>query len=99
MEKDNRILVKDTGEIIVYEQEYIISQYEFKLPSEWSDADFGNLCSTSKFKYTMDDNSKNTDIMEGKYYLTKDGNKFHESDVVSGVAEIRNYKIKNNLEI
>lgn len=36
---------------------------------------------------------------EGQYYLTSDGQKFHEDDVIVGLDEIREYKIKNNLEI
>jgi len=90
------MLVKKTGEILTtanngFEIKYMSFSFKFDLEDGVKDK------IEEKTTYTHPGLSK-TD-REGKYYTGDNGETYHESEVVVGLDEIREYKIKNNLEI
>ena len=50
-------------------------------------------------KRTFVHSGNNESDREGKYYTCDNGEVYHEDDIVVGLYEIREYKLKNNLEI
>jgi hypothetical protein len=89
---DNKAIVKKTGEIVDIKDQFSLRYVSFSI-------DFENVetikLPESESTYTHGESSGKV----GTYYLTIDGRKFHEDDVVVGLDEIREYKLKNNLEI
>jgi hypothetical protein len=93
---EKKMLVKKTGEILTtanngFEIKYMSFSFKFDLEDGVKDK------MEEKTTYTHPGLSK-TD-REGKYYTGDNGETYHESEVVVGLDEIREYKIKNNLEI
>ena len=89
-----KMLVKETGEILNTTN----NGFEIKLMSFSFEFDLGDdVKDKIEETYTRPGLSK-TD-REGKYYTGDNGETYHESEVVVGLDEIREYKIKNNLEI
>ena len=94
MMNSKKILVKETGEILNTTN----NGFEIKLMSFSFEFDLGDdVKDKIEETYKHPGNSK-TD-REGKYYTGDNGETYHESEVVVGLDEIREYKIKNNLEI
>lgn len=50
-------------------------------------------------KRTFVHSGNDESVREGKYYTCGNGEVYHEDDIVVELDEIREYKIKNNLEI
>jgi hypothetical protein len=91
-----KMLVKETGEILTttnngFEIKHMSFSFEFDLEDDVKDKIEEELI------YTHPGLSK-TD-REGKYYTGDNGETYHESEVVVGLDEIREFKIKNNLII
>lgn len=86
-----KALVKETGQIIDIEDRWSVHYVSFSL-------DFENV-ETIKLPEMLTYTHGESSGKEGQYYLTSDGQKLHEDDVIVGLDEIREYKIKNNLEI
>ena len=86
-----KALVKETGKIIDIEDRWSFRYVSFSL-------DFENV-ETIKLPEMLTYTYGESSGKEGQYYLTSDGQKFHEDDVIVALDEIREYKIKNNLEI
>ena len=90
------MLVKKTGEILTTSNNgYEIKRMSFSFKLNLEDVVKDKI--EEKTTYTHPGLSK-TD-REGKYYTGDNGETYHESEVVVGLDEIREYKIKNNLEI
>lgn len=91
---DKKILVKKTGDILTTsnnELQIKIMNFEFDLEYNIKDK------IENKITFTHPGDSKTN--REGKYYIGENGNIYHESEVIVGLDEIREYKIENNLEI
>ena len=88
----DKAIVKKTGEIVDIKDQFSLRYVSFSI-------DFENVetikLPESESTYTHGESSGKV----GTYYLAIDGRKFHEDDVVVGLDEIREYKLKNNLEI
>lgn len=88
----DKAIVKKTGEIVDIKDQFSLRYVSFSI-------DFENVetikLPESESTYTHSESSGKV----GEYYLTTDGRKFHEDDIVVGLDEIREYKLKNNLEI
>ena len=91
----DKAIVKKTGEIVDIKDQFSLRYVSFSIDF----SDFENVetikLPESESTYTHGESSGKV----GTYYLTIDGRKFHEDDVVVGLDEIREYKLKNNLEI
>lgn len=90
----NKMLIKKTGEILNTNNGFEIKHISFSFKFDLKDVK-DNI--EEELTYTQTNLSK-TD-KEGKYYTSDNGETYHESEVVIGLDEIREYKIKNNLEI
>ena len=91
---DKKILVKKTGDILTTsnnELQIKIMNFEFDLEYNIKDK------IENKITFTHPGDSKTN--REGKCYIGENGNIYHESEVIVGLDEIREYKIENNLEI
>jgi len=99
------MLVKETGEILTttnngFEIKHMSFSFEFDLEDVVKDKIEEELVeqrTLSTFTFTHPGDSK-TD-QEGKYYTGDNGETYHESEVVVGLDEIREYKLKNNLDL
>jgi hypothetical protein len=87
----SKALIKKTGEIVDIQDQWSLRYVSFSI-------DFENV-ETMKLPESSTYTHSESSGKVGYYYLTTDGRKFHEDDVVVGLDEIREYKIKNNLEI
>ncbi len=92
---DKKVLVKKTGEILSttnngYEVRRVSFSFEFDIDTKIKEKTEKTLTFTHPGTKTE---------REGKYYTCDNGEVYHEDDIVVGLDEIREYKIKNNLEI
>jgi ribosomal protein S4 len=93
---EKKMLVKKTGEILnTTNNGFKVKHMSFSFKFDLEDSVKDKI--EEKLTYTHPGNSK-TD-REGKYYTGDNGETYHESEVIVGLDEIREYKIKNNLEI
>jgi hypothetical protein len=88
---NKKMLVKETGEILTttnngFEIKHMSFSFEFVVKDK-----------IEELTFTHPGDSK-TD-QEGKYYIGDNGETYHESEVVVGLDEIREYKLKNNLDL
>jgi len=88
---NNKALIKETNEMVDIEYRSSLRYVSFSL-------DFENVETIKLPESATYINNESSDKV-GVYYLTIDGRKFHEDDVIVGLSEIREYKLKNNLEI
>jgi hypothetical protein len=93
---NKKMLVKETGEILTttnngFEIKHMSFSFEFDLEGNSEDK------IEEELTFTHPGLSK-TD-QEGKYYTGDNGETYHESEVVVGLDEIREYKLKNNLDL
>jgi choline kinase len=88
MSKDKKALVKETGEIqevkSEYQVAYITATFNFDLSDEQSDE-------IKKMTFVHDSESQK----EGTHYTLSNGKTYHEKDVVVGLDNIRDEKLKN----
>lgn len=90
-----KMLVKETGEILNTTN----NEFEIKLMSFSFEFDLGDISEDGEEELTYVHSGDSKTDREGKYYTGDNGETYHESEVVVGLDEIREYKIKNNLEI
>ena len=91
---DNKAIVKETGEIVTTKTQFQIKHMSFSFEFDLGDKAKGYLEKTFVHPGTGDSDR------EGKYHTCdNNGKTYHEDDIVVGLDEIREYKLKNNLEI
>lgn len=89
-----KLIVKETGELINIKNEFQIKHMSFSFEFDLEDVVKDKI---EELTFTHPGDSK-TD-QEGKYYTGDNGETYHESEVVVGLDEIREYKLKNNLDL
>ena len=96
-----KALIKSTGEILDVTQEYSLMSIEFSFPidfpeeiSEKMKKDFSLTHEVTDNKYKMKTGKARED-----YFELSNGETYESDDIVVGTDEIRNWKIKNNLDI
>lgn len=87
MSRDKKALVKETGEIqevkSEYQVAYITATFNFDLSDEQSDE-------IKKMTFVHDSEPQK----EGTHYTLSNGKTYHEEDVIVGVDNIRDEKLK-----
>jgi len=86
--KDKAIVIK-TGEVLDVEGYFTVMNLTISLPIEISDDVFKQLESEVYLKSRNQDNPK-----PGDYYTLSDGNKYNDDELIVGLDNIREYKIK-----
>ena len=97
-----KMLVKETGEILNTtnnEFEIKLMSFSFEFRKLCVENDLGDISEDGEEELTYVHSGDSKTDREGKYYTGDNGETYHESEVVVGLDEIREYKIKNNLEI
>ena len=89
----DKAIVKETGEIVTTKTEFQIKHMSFSFEFDLGDNSKDYLEKTFVHPGTGDSDR------EGRYYTCDNGKTYHEGDIVVGLGEIREYKLKNNLEI
>ena len=89
-----KLLVKKTGEILSIVSESQIKNFKFEF-------EFDKSNESSTFSDEDDNEYQNSLFTHrtGKYFKCSNKKTYHENDVIVGINKIREYKLKNNLEI
>ncbi len=90
-----KALVKKTGDCVNIQNEFQVKYMSFSFEFDLEDSVKNKI----KEKNTFTHNSDSKTDREGKYYICDNGETYHESEVIAGLDEIREYKLKNNLDI
>ena len=92
---DNKAIVKETGEIVTTKNQFQIKHMSFSFEFDLGDDVKDNIEKT----FVHPGTGETTTDREGNYYNCDNGKTYHESEVIVGLDEIREYKLKNNLEL
>lgn len=96
------VLVIETGELLDIKFHYKMMKFEFELPK-----DFINKSENQTVETWVKHDSKgniHSGSMDSKnekdipYYILSDGNKYLEKELIVGLDNIREYRIKNIIE-
>lgn len=90
----DKALIKKTGEILDIVNQYSIKMMTISidLPDALKDTLSEKIMEfEQKFEY------KDNDDKEGDYFTLSDGKKYHEDELIVGLDNIREYKLKNIL--
>jgi hypothetical protein len=96
--------VIETGETLDIKFQNKIMKFTFELPSEIKSEENPTIESWVKFdkEGKIQGGSESLHSMENKkdepYYILSDGNKYYEKQLIIGLDNIREYKIKNIIE-
>lgn len=88
-----KAIIKETGEIVTTKNQFQIKHMSFSFEFDLGDVVKDNIEKTFVHSGTGESDR------EGTYYTCDNGETYHESEVIVGLDEIREYKLKNNLEL
>jgi hypothetical protein len=105
-----KLIVKETGGLVNIKNEFQIKHMSFSFefpkghPSDLGDVVKDNIEKAFVHSGTGEifignELLNHTRDREGTYYTCDNGETYHESEVVVGLDEIREYKLKNNLDL
>lgn len=83
-----KALIKETGEIFDVRQTYKKMWMSFEI-------NFSDVLKTDEVKEETWTKSSVSNEAEGTYYILSDDNKYFEEELVVGMDNIRDWKIKN----
>lgn len=92
--------VIETGETLDIKFQHKMMKFTFELPPGLECKE--NLTTESWVKFGPDNSihggSEDTNDKKEPYYILSDGNKYYENQLIIGLDNIREYKIKNIIE-
>lgn len=86
-EKD-KALIKETGEVKSVENHWTVKHLTMSFTYQLSDSDIEDV---KQMTLVHDSDPKE----EGEYYTLDNGKMYHEKDVIVGLDEIRDHKLKD----
>jgi len=91
--KDKALIIK-TGEILDVKSQYSVKMMSIsiELPDDLKD-----VLSKKIMDFEQEFEYKDTNDKEGDYFTLSDGKKYHEDELIVGLDNIREYKLKNIL--
>ncbi len=91
-----RALVKNTGKILDIDSSNSSYSFEYNMPIgfEFSDESYGDISFIDFGKISLE-----TESTKAESFILSDGKTYSKDDLVIGIDEIRDWKIKHNLEI
>jgi hypothetical protein len=91
--------IKKTGEIFNVVSEYSMVQLTFELPIDFPDKDKFEKKISSTWIHEGDQVKMKTGKEREDYYVLSNGETYEVDDLAVGLDEIRDWKLKNNLNI
>jgi hypothetical protein len=92
-------IIKKTGEIFDVVSEYTMMNLTFELPIDFPDREKVQKVFDESWKHSCSEYKMTTGRDREDYYVLSNGETYEVDHLVIGLDEIRDWKLKNNLNI